>query len=97
MGCRLFGQERLPNQAEKVDTEQDLGRRFKWTRGYGFKTGISGFAGGWMGVGIDEYGNYANEGAPKSRVSSSGRFHSWPGAASSGTSAIAIWRERRAT
>ncbi|WP_439833123.1 DUF6701 domain-containing protein [Aeromonas caviae] len=30
--------------------------------GYGFKTGISGFAGGWMGVGIDEYGNYANEG-----------------------------------
>ena len=29
MGCRLFGQERLPNQAEKVDTEQDLGRRFK--------------------------------------------------------------------
>ncbi|EOZ7828916.1 glycoside hydrolase family protein [Klebsiella michiganensis] len=32
MGCRLFGQERLPNQAEKVDTEQDLGRRFKWTR-----------------------------------------------------------------
>jgi hypothetical protein len=24
MGCRLFGQERLPNQAEKVDTEQDL-------------------------------------------------------------------------
>ncbi|UJQ37261.1 MSHA biogenesis protein MshQ [Aeromonas caviae] len=30
--------------------------------GYGFKTGISGFAGGWMGIGIDEYGNYANEG-----------------------------------
>lgn len=30
--------------------------------GYGYKTGISGFAGGWIGVGIDEYGNYANEG-----------------------------------
>jgi len=30
MGRRLFGQERLPNQAEKIDTEQDLGMGFKW-------------------------------------------------------------------
>ncbi|WP_239497820.1 DUF6701 domain-containing protein [Aeromonas allosaccharophila] len=30
--------------------------------GYGFKTGISGFAGGWLGIGLDEYGNFANEG-----------------------------------
>lgn len=30
--------------------------------GYAQKTGIPGFAGGWIGVGIDEYGNYAIEG-----------------------------------
>ena len=30
--------------------------------GYGFKPGIDGFAGGWLGVGIDEYGNFSGEG-----------------------------------
>lgn len=31
--------------------------------GYGLKPGIEGFAGGWLGVGIDEYGNFSKEGA----------------------------------
>ena len=30
--------------------------------GYGYKPGISGFAGGWLGVGIDEFGNFSGEG-----------------------------------
>ncbi|WP_309247275.1 DUF6701 domain-containing protein [Shewanella sp. VB17] len=30
--------------------------------GYGFRSGIDGFAGGWLGVGIDEYGNFSAEG-----------------------------------
>ncbi|MEM0552039.1 MULTISPECIES: DUF6701 domain-containing protein [Aeromonas] len=30
--------------------------------GYGFKPGISGFAGGWLGIGFDEFGNYSGEG-----------------------------------
>ncbi|QIR13375.1 DUF6701 domain-containing protein [Shewanella aestuarii] len=32
--------------------------------GYGVKPGINGFAGGWLGFGIDEYGNYSVEGGP---------------------------------
>lgn len=30
--------------------------------GYGYKPGINGFAGGWLGFGIDEFGNFSGEG-----------------------------------
>lgn len=30
--------------------------------GYGYKPGTPGFAGGWLGIGIDEYGNFRAEG-----------------------------------
>lgn len=30
--------------------------------GYGFRAGVPGFAGGWLGIGIDEYGNFSNQG-----------------------------------
>ncbi|HHF3085718.1 TPA: DUF6701 domain-containing protein [Vibrio diabolicus] len=31
--------------------------------GYGVKPGMEGFAGGWVAFGIDEYGNFSNEGS----------------------------------
>lgn len=30
--------------------------------GYGARSNVNGFAGGWLGFGIDEYGNFSNEG-----------------------------------
>ncbi|EKO3927864.1 polymer-forming cytoskeletal protein [Vibrio metschnikovii] len=35
--------------------------------GYGFKLNEPGFSGGWLGIGIDEYGNFSNEGGQGSK------------------------------
>lgn len=35
--------------------------------GYGYKPDADGFAGGWLGIGIDEYGNFVREGGGNSR------------------------------
>ena len=32
--------------------------------GYGYKPNVNGFAGGWLGFAIDEYGNFSAEGGP---------------------------------
>ncbi|HHQ4540910.1 TPA: DUF6701 domain-containing protein [Aeromonas veronii] len=33
--------------------------------GYGARSNVNGFAGGWLGIGLDEYGNFSTEGGPR--------------------------------
>lgn len=45
--------------------------------GYGFKTGISGFAGGWLGVGSTSTATMPMKADLQSGIPPSGSFHSW--------------------
>jgi MSHA biogenesis protein MshQ len=59
---------------------------FGGSLGYAQKTGISGFAGGWLGVALDEYGNYAN--SSEGRIggkSTSTLYPQWIGVRGSGS------------
>ncbi|MGL6004934.1 DUF6701 domain-containing protein [Aeromonas sobria] len=33
--------------------------------GYGARSNVNGFAGGWLGIGLDEFGNFSTEGGPR--------------------------------
>lgn len=59
---------------------------FGGSLGYAQKTGISGFAGGWLGVALDEYGNFAN--SSEGRIggkSASTLYPQWIGVRGSGS------------